>query len=160
MSTSWDPNTPTWDDHFMAMAVQASGKSKDASTKVGCVIVGEGDTRLVDGFNGFSRGVNERVNARWERPAKYSWVGHAERNAVYNAARHGIALLNSRAYVTCLPCNPCTDALIQAGVVEIIIPRGPISAKGIGTDFEFEIACTKRVEAGIRVRYPNSEEYL
>ena len=96
--------------------------SKDKSTKVGCVILGGQNEILSTGYNGMPRGINDDVEERHERPNKYSWFEHSERNAIYNAARNGIKLLGSRAYITSLcPCPDCTRALIQSGISEIFL---------------------------------------
>ena len=52
-----------------------------------------------------------------ERPAKYSWIEHAERNAIYTAARNGVGLEGSSMYLNWYPCVPCARAIIQSGIV-------------------------------------------
>ena len=110
-----------WDSYFMMIARSVACKSKDDSTRVGAVIVGPDHEVRTTGYNGFPRGVNDRVAGRWERPIKYSWIEHAERNAVCNAARTGIPLLGCTAYVTHAPCAPCARALIQAGITTLVL---------------------------------------
>lgn len=162
-----------WDDLFIEMAMLVAKKSKDPSTKVGCVIVGSDNAVLSTGFNGFPRGVaedqykytpikdslavrEERVllTDRWERPAKYSWIEHAERNAIFNAARHGIKLAGARAYLNWEPhpCADCSRALIQSGIVEIIGPDIPFGGAGNGTHYDTSFADTMCNEAGVRIR--------
>jgi dCMP deaminase len=109
-----------WNRRFLTLALHISTWSKDTSTKLGCVIVGQGNEILSTGYNGLPRGCNDAVPARNERPLKYRWYEHAERNAIYNAARNGIALLNSRIYLLSLACSDCARAIIQAGIAEII----------------------------------------
>ncbi len=144
-------NRKDWDTYFIEMAILASTKSKDPSTKVGCVIVSQDHTVLSMGFNGFPRGVAEwsdwdaldipgkpKISDRWtKRPEKYQWVEHAERNAVYNAAREGIALKGAKAYLNWAPepCGECARALIQAGIVEIIGPNIPFGGAGNGVHY-------------------------
>lgn len=134
-----DPNS--WDLYFIKMAELVSTKSKDPSTKVGVVIVGEDNEVLSTGFNGFPRGVDE-VNypERWERPEKYSWVIHAEANAVANAARVGVSLKGGRCYInfTPTPCTGCATLLIQSGVSAIIGPNRPFTGVGTGTYYDTE----------------------
>lgn len=49
-------------------------------------------------------------------------AGHAERNALINAARHGIATKDTSLYLTCgIPCSPCLVEIINAGVKEIVL---------------------------------------
>jgi dCMP deaminase len=160
-----------WDEFFIEMAMLVAKKSKDPSTKVGCVLVGDDNAVLSTGFNGFPRGVNEtittytpvdkyavreetKLNERWDRPAKYSWVEHAERNAIYNAARHGIRLAGARAYLNWepQPCADCTRALIQAGIREIIGPAIPFPGSGNGTHYHTSFATEMCKEARVVIR--------
>jgi dCMP deaminase len=110
----------SWDDYFISMAELVASKSKDRSTKVGCVIVGPNHEVRSTGYNGMCRGVDDDVGERHERPEKYFWFEHAERNAIYNAARNGIPLENCTAYTTMLPCADCTRGLIQSGINRIV----------------------------------------
>ena len=111
-----------WDDFFLRMARLVATKSKDRSTKIGAVIVGEGNEVLSIGFNGFPRWIDDEREERHERPAKYMWTEHAERNAIYNAARCGISLRGASIYLSCgLPCVDCARAIIQSGIVEVVI---------------------------------------
>jgi len=49
-------------------------------------------------------------------------AGHAERNAIVNAARHGLhQLKGTKIYMTCgIPCTPCLIEIINSGIDEII----------------------------------------
>lgn len=96
----------------------------------------------------FSRHVPDVLNDRWERPQKYKYVEHAERNAVYNAARMGIPLKGCTAYVTLAPCADCTRALIQSGIVEVYGPAFPEGAEY--QDYGFEYSKTMMHEGGIK----------
>jgi len=143
--------TKSWDQYFIEMAELVASKSKDPSTKVGCVIVGEGNVILSTGFNGFPRGVDETDPSRWERPAKYERVAHGEGNAVFSAARNGVKLLGARAYLNWAPtpCLECTKALIQAGIVEII---GPDRSFTLNKDWKFAVSESMLAEAGVKLR--------
>lgn len=140
-----------WDELFIKQAELIAQKSKDQSTKVGCVIVGEGNVVLSMGFNGFPRLIDETIPERWVRPEKYVWVEHAERNAIFNAARHGIKLEGARAYMNWepLPCSDCTRALIQAGIKEIIGPNKPFQGVGAGVHYHINHATLMLKEAGV-----------
>lgn len=125
----------TWDEYFMHIAKFISSKSKDRSTKVGCVLVGEGNEVLSTGYNGFPRGIDDDLDYRHERPEKYLWTEHAERNAIYNAARVGIRLIGCRAYVPWYPCVDCVRGLIQVGINELIAYRPDFSDARWGEQF-------------------------
>jgi len=112
----------TWDAYFMEMAYLVASKSKDRSMTCGCVLVGEGNVVTATGYNGFPRGVDDDNEAYHQRPTKYIWTAHDAQNAIFNAARSGSKTLDSRAYLSAHPCQDCARALVQAGIVEVIIP--------------------------------------
>jgi dCMP deaminase len=96
--------------------------SKDPSTKVGAVLLDPSDyTQLAEGYNGMPRGIDESVAQRHERPTKYAFYEHAERNAIYNKARH--FLKGSYAITTEAPSLSCTRALLSVGVKMVCAPK-------------------------------------
>lgn len=111
-----------WDLYFLKMVELVATKSEDPSTKVGCVIVSSDNRILSTGYNGLARGVKltSRRMSR-DKGEKYHWFEHAERNAIFNAAHEGIALSGSKSYSYGLPCPDCARALIQSGIIEIIM---------------------------------------
>ena len=144
----------TWSQYFFEMANLASTKSKDPSTQVGAVIVGEDNEILSTGFNGFPRGVREDIPARWERPMKYNFVEHAERNAIYNAARIGVALKGSTMYVNfseVCPCTDCTRGIIQSGIKKVVLGGQPFPGKGEHWEENVKIARIMLDEVGVEI---------
>jgi dCMP deaminase len=51
---------------------------------------------------------------------------HAELNAILQAALYGISLKGCKLYALHTPCAPCANAIVQAGIVEVIVD-GPYS---------------------------------
>ena len=111
-----------WDRRFIDLALHISEWSKDPSTKVGCVVVGEDREIRSTGFNGFPRGIEDSMERLEDRELKYPLICHAEENAIMHAARIGISLKDCTAYVTWPPCTRCARSLIQAGVTEVVYP--------------------------------------
>lgn len=109
---------------YLDDAISFAQHSKDSSTKVGAVIVGAtGEVRSV-GWNGAPRGSDaDEDDQRLQRPEKYFWMEHAERNAIYNAARCGTPLHGSHLVVTHPPCMDCARAIVQSGVVKVWCPN-------------------------------------
>jgi len=106
-----------WTEYFLALAEQVKLKSKDQSTQIGAVIVGEDNEVLSTGYNSFPRGMDDSKKERQERPEKYFWFEHAERNAIYNAARVGTKLKGSTIYLTSgLPCMDCARGIVNSGI--------------------------------------------
>lgn len=109
-----------WTEYFLNLVEQVKLKSKDQSTQIGAVIVGNDNEVLSTGYNSFPRGLNDNVPERLERPEKYLWIEHAERNAIYNAARHGISLKGSTIYLSSgVPCMDCARAIINSGIKKV-----------------------------------------
>jgi len=109
-----------WIDYFLNIAESVKLKSKDRRTQIGAVIVGEDKEIVSTGFNSFPRGINDDVEERQVRPEKYYWMEHAERNALYNAARIGVSTKNTTMYLTCgVPCTDCAKGIISSGVKAI-----------------------------------------
>lgn len=142
--------TTKWDLRFIGLAQHISTWSKDPSTKVGCVVVGEDREIRSTGFNGFPRGINDDEDRLMDREKKYPLICHAEENAIMHAARIGVSLKDSTAYVTWPPCSRCARSLIQAGIKEIVYPEtGKIPERWIE---DFTISDSMLNEAGVAVR--------
>lgn len=116
-------NLSKWDMRFLDLASLIATWSKDKSTKVGAVIVEPKSKAIVStGFNGFPPGVNDDIVERHERPAKYLYTEHAERNALYFAAERGVVLKGCVLYATMFPCADCARGIIRAGLVRVVAP--------------------------------------
>ena len=139
-----------WDQRFIELAHLISGWSKDPSTKVGCIVVGEDREIRSTGFNGFPRGIADDSERLEDREQKYPLICHAEENAIMHAARIGLSLKGCTAYVTWPPCTRCARSLIQAGVVEVVYPTKIEVPERWQKDFDMSTSMMK--EAGIKIR--------
>lgn len=101
-------------------------RSDDYDTKCGCVLVDKDNTVLSTGFNGFIRDAeptslpNTRIGDNQEESYKYSFMIHAEHNALLNCARQGKSTLGATSYQTGFPCNWCLQYLSQCGITKIV----------------------------------------
>lgn len=124
------------DKHWMKFALKLAAKAArraDPNPHVGCVIV-KGDEIL-------GQGNTQKVGQ-----------AHAEQAALSHARELGYDVAGATAYVTLEPCAhygrtpPCSDALIKAGLTEVVIatrdPNPRVSGGGI----------EKLRNAGIKVR--------
>ena len=111
-----------WDKRFLHLAKHISEWSKDPSTKVGCIVVGEDREIRSTGFNGFPRGIEDKQERLEDREQKYPMICHAEENAIMHAARIGISLKGTTAYVTWPPCSRCTRSLIPVSYTHLTLP--------------------------------------
>ena len=139
-----------WNERFLNLAIHISQWSKDPSTKVGCVVVGEDREIRSTGFNGFPRGIDDDPERLADREKKYPLICHAEENAIMHAARIGVSLKDSTAYVTWPPCSRCARSLIQAGIREVVYSSSEeIPERWIE---DFEISTSMLAEANVLVR--------
>ena len=139
-----------WDKRFLELAKHISLWSKDPSTKVGCVVVGEDREIRSTGFNGFPRGIEDDDGRLSDRSQKYPLICHAEENAIMHAARTGISLKNCIAYVTWPPCTRCARSLIQAGVSEIVYPKEVEIPDRWEADFDMSLKMFKESKTVVR----------
>ncbi len=149
-----------WDARFLRLAHEVSTWSKDRSTQVGAVIVGDDKTPGPYGYNGFPRDVDDDAEDRHQRPSKYRWTEHAERNAIYNAARIGMGLKGCTMYVTHVPCADCARAIVQVGIREVVVDRACMEDRGFNDRWDEESQVTREMlkEAGVTLRMAGATE--
>ena len=109
-----------WHKRFMEVAELVATWSKDPSTKTGAIVVGPDREIRATGYNGLVRGVDDNIPERMERPTKYDFFEHAERNAIYNACLTGTSLKGCVMYATHAPCTDCARAIIQSGIKMVV----------------------------------------
>lgn len=136
-------------------AREAQQWSPDPSTQIGVCIVTSlggpmcfGPAKVICSCNHFPLGIAPRL----ERPEKYVYIEHAERNAIYHAAKLGIALEGATLYMIGMgppsgPCDLCARAIIQAGIKRVVaMPYKPLPEHW---DKEVGIGTAMLIEAGI-----------
>ncbi len=113
---------PSWDELFMRHVYLIASKSKDKHTKIGAVLI-KNNRVISEGYNGICSGVDDNIPERHERPEKYIWYEHAERNCIYSAAKFGISTEGCSIYINALPCPDCCRGIIQCGIKNITVHK-------------------------------------
>lgn len=114
--------TAKWDKNFIELAKTISTWSKDPSTKVGAVAVGDKRQIIATGYNGFPRNIGDYSDRLENREIKYKYTIHAEMNCIYNATFNGVSLNGSSLYIYGLPvCSECAKGIIQVGVKRVFM---------------------------------------
>jgi dCMP deaminase len=139
-----------WDSYFLEICNSVAKKSPCLSRNIGAILVRD-KSIISTGFNGPSRGIPHCGIDRWykdENLSKFMFqdsnvisstcprkilgyesgthmelcpAQHAEENAISNASRLGVSVLDSTCYInTVIPCSKCFGTLINAGIVEIV----------------------------------------
>lgn len=112
-----DRKQRAWDEYFMKIAETVAVKSKDPSSKNGCVIVDRNKRIISLGYNGLLQGANESKMTLSERPMKYYFSIHSEMNALIFAHQDldGCTLYNPMA-----TCENCLKFCLQAGIKRFV----------------------------------------
>lgn len=93
--------------------------SPDLSTQNGAIVLNKVGNWAGAGWNTLPDRV-EITPERLERPLKYTWTEHAERNAIYHAAKLGNSTDGGTMVVPWFACAECGRAIIQAGIVKVV----------------------------------------
>ena len=137
-----------WDLRLLELAKLVSTWSKDTSSQMGACITTSDRRILSVGYNGMCRHVSDDVPERHERPLKYKWFEHAERNAIYNAAASGVSISGCTMHCMCTPCCDCARAIIQSGLSRVVWYEPSESIKSRWAE-DLEIAKGMLTEAGV-----------
>ncbi|GKX35501.1 MAG: cell division protein DedD [Rhizobiaceae bacterium MnEN-MB40S] len=140
-----------WDQRFLALSNHISQWTEDRDFKVGAVIVGPALEIRSTGYNGLPRGVKADDDSRFDRPSgeKFFWFEHAERNAIYNAARAGTPVDGCTIYVNRFPCSDCARSIIQSGISRVCCPAKPQFDGAL--DHSFDVSEIMLREAGVKL---------
>ena len=106
-----------WDEYFMDIAEVVAKKSKDPSSKMGCVIVDKNKRVVSLGYNGMIQGADEKKMTLSERPMKYYFSIHSEMNAVLFAHQD---LAGCTIYNRVATCENCLKYCLQAGIKRFV----------------------------------------
>lgn len=109
-----------WRKRVCEIAWMVARWSKDPEQVVGAVIVSPDMRQFSMGYNGFPRGINDSSFRLGSVEIKNPLMVHAELNAILNASAdlRGWTMASTK-----FPCAECSKAIIQAGIVAVIVPE-------------------------------------
>lgn len=111
-----------WHERYLRLADEVATWSKDPSSQIGAIAVGDKGQVLSQGFNGFPRGIADTRERLKDRETKYRFIVHAEMNCIYNATYNGVSLDKATLYVSGLPvCQECAKGVIQVGIGHVVM---------------------------------------
>lgn len=136
---------------WMRDAYLVAQASPDPSTQNGAILFNSDGGWIGFDCNHFPTGV-EYNDERWERPLKYEVIEHAERNAIFHAARVGAETYGSTMVVPWAACADCARAIIQAGVKRVVRHKQSTErGQGRNWDGTISIADIMLREAGVDI---------
>jgi len=105
------------DTRYLMMAGIWAENSYCKRRKVGAILV-KGNMIISDGFNGTP---SDFENICEDSEGKtFSYVLHAEANAITKVAQSNNSSSGSTLYVTTSPCMECSKLIIQAGIKRVV----------------------------------------
>ncbi|BAP39550.1 deoxycytidylate deaminase [Metamycoplasma canadense] len=128
-----DKDNIKWEIYFMSLAKLSALRSKDPTTKVGACIVSPNNYVISLGYNGMPTSFNNKEVDNdevfpWNRPnqsndvlgSKYTYVVHAEANAIINANLTNSKIEpGSSIFVTHSPCYNCAKIIVQSKISKV-----------------------------------------
>lgn len=119
---------------LMDMAKAAALGSPNRIRQVGAVIELRDGGEPISACNTFPAGVADH-DWRHDGDGRFVWMEHAERNAIYAAARLGRSLDGAKLTSTFFPCIDCARAIVQTGIRTVTTYEPPLDDPVWGTAF-------------------------
>jgi dCMP deaminase len=137
-------------DRLLELAIATARQSPSRPRKVGAVLVLADGVTTLAACNDFPVGVSD-LDERHAHPDRLLWIEHAERNAIFLAARKGLATSGATLIATFHPCADCARAIVQAGIATLHTLPPDFADPLWGPAFH----CSKAIleEGGVRVVY-------
>lgn len=138
------------DKFYMDKAYEQAEKSSCSRNKVGVVFVKDGKI-IAQGYNNVTGGIRDcrevgcirdKMNIPSGQRREVCRAICAEQLAISEAARNGVELDGSVAYITSSPCHICAKLLVSSGVSEIVYDK----------EYKDELSENFLMEAGVRAR--------
>jgi len=132
----------------MAAALSVSAQSPNRVRQVGAVLVLRDGTEIA-ACNTFPAGVRD-LEERHAGDGRFVWMEHAERHAIFEAARRGLATAGGHITSTFFPCIDCARAIVEAGLVCLDTPAPVFDDPVWGAAFERSQVILR--EGGVEIR--------
>jgi len=141
---------PSWQEYFLSILDATALRASCDRGKSACVIVRD-NRILATGYVGAPSGLPscdevgheliKRCELPYSKDEEKEWFNntqfyypdeihfsthcirtvHSEINAIVNCARNGVSTLGATLYCSMTPCPACGMAIIQAGIIEVIV---------------------------------------
>ncbi|MEC9291290.1 MAG: CMP deaminase [Pseudomonadota bacterium] len=107
-------------DTYLKALRDLQKKSDDPDTQMTAIILSKDLKTKVSKANAMPLGILKDAE-RLVRPEKYHWIEHAERNAIYDSAKYGLALNGATMFALCMPCIDCARGIACSGIKRLYI---------------------------------------
>ena len=121
-------------DALINLASLAATRSPNRVRQVGAAIFTCDGGEPITACNTFPEGVAD-LDWRHEGDGRFVWMEHAERNAIFAAAKHGRRLAGATIASTFFPCIDCARAIVQTGITRLLSPEPALDDEVWGQSF-------------------------
>ena len=135
-------------------ALHASRGSPNRVRQVGAVLVA-GEGTVIAACNTFPPGVRDEEE-RHAGDGRFVWMEHAERAAIFEAARRGVATAGAHLTTTFFPCIDCARAIVLAGIACLDTPEPDLRDPVWGESFLRSRVILE--EGGVEMRFLGAPE--
>jgi dCMP deaminase len=132
----------------MPTARRTAAASPNRVRQVGAVLI-TGDGTQIAACNTFPAGVRD-LEERHAGDGRLVWMEHAERHAIFEAARRGLATAGGHLTTTFFPCIDCARAIVDSGIACLDTPAPAFSDPVWGVSFERSQIILQ--EGGVEIR--------
>lgn len=132
----------------MAAALGAAAASPNRIRQVGAVLVTQDGTQIA-ACNTFPPGVRD-LEQRHAGDGRFIWMEHAERHAIFEAARRGVVTAGGHLTTTFFPCIDCARAIVDSGIACLDTPPPAFDDPVWGASFEQSQVILQ--EGGVEIR--------
>ncbi len=140
-------------EEYLRNAYCVAAQSRDHSNQNGSTLVSASNEIIATGNNNFPTGVEFTEARSTVRPDKYRYFEHAERAAIYQAARAGSKVWGSTMFVPWAACCDCARAIINSGVLTVVMHHERMQMTPKRWQSSVNEALEMLVEAGVRLSY-------
>lgn len=136
---------------LLTIARRVALESPDRSRKMGAVLVHADGSILAAAPNTVPEDI---VIEPWmlERPHKYDWTEHAERNAIFQVACDpGKSTVGATMVLPWFPCKDCARAMVASKVARVVAPYPDFADPNWGEGFR--VALDKLQRAGVEMTF-------
>ena len=137
-------------EELLDAAITAARQSPNRQRRVGAILLPAGGKEPLSACNTYPRGVQD-TDLRHQGNGRLIWQEHAERNAIYAAAKAGIALDGASLASSYFPCVDCARAIVQSGIRHVHTLPPDLSDPVWGESFIYSL--TVMEEAGVEMHF-------
>jgi len=142
MSSNWQ--------ELLKIAYTKAQKGTNPYTQNAAILVDDNGKIILSEVNSFPKGVAETKERLADKPLRFKFSIHAERNVLYLAAKLGIKTDGLTMVCPWATCTDCAQAIIQTGIKRLVIHKQALDRSGHWQE-DIEIAFSMLREARVEI---------